>query len=312
MLRRNVLLSGTAAFLSGCAFGHDTSFATAEARWPPLGKLIKVDGRTVHVWDKGSGTPIVLLHGASGNLRDWSFALGPAISKTRRAVAFDRPGMGYSDRVEPNGGDPAVQARALMAATKAMGIERPILVGHSWGAAVALAWAIADPASVRGVITISGTIMPWFERPIFAEMTGLDGLLVGAYFNYVRATAASNGVSRFVERIFRPQDPPAGYIDYVGGPLALRPATLAANKEDVRTLNTALRRLLTSYDALTMPIEVISGTEDFIINANRQPIPFANRVPTARLTLLDGIGHMAHQVAPEALFAALDRLDPPV
>jgi len=311
MQRRNVLLSGLATLVGGCAVGATPRFDGAAQRWPPIGRFVDIGGARIHAWEEGAGTPVVLLHGASGNLRDWTWARGPEIARTRRAIAMDRPGMGYSDRVGPMGGDPAVQARALMAAARAMGIERPILVGHSWGAAVALAWAIADPKNVAGIVTVSGTIMPWSKQPILAERLGLDALLVGAYFNYVRATAARDGVRRFVTRIFRPQTPPDGYTDYVGGPLALRPQSLAANKEDVRSLNAALRRMQTSYGALDMPIEVISGTEDFIIEPDRQPIPFTRQVRTARLTLLDGVGHMAHQVAPDALHDALDRLDPP-
>ena len=191
-----------------------------------------------------------------------------------------------------------------------MGIKRPIIVGHSLGAAVAMAWALQDRDNVAGVVTVSGTVMPWFEKPIFAELVGLDGLLIGAYFNYLQASAADNGIDRFVERIFRPQSPPDGYIQHVGGPLALKPESLEANKDDIRRLNAALRRQAPDYAKLDLPVEVISGTEDFIIDTDRQPIPFAERLPNARLTLLEGVGHMAHHVRPDVLMAALDRLDP--
>lgn len=310
MDRRNALFLGAASVLAGCGGAPMGSFSNAEAEWPPEGDLVQTELSQVHVWQSGQGTPVVMIHGASGNLRDFTWQLGPEIAKKRRAVAMDRPGFGYSHRVGPNGGDPAVQARALMAAARKSGLNDVIVVGHSWGAAVAMSWALQDPTNVKGVVTVSGAVMPWSDKPFLAELLGIDRLLIGAYFNYLQASAASDGIEKFVTRIFRPQTPPDGYAEHVGGPLALRPPSLAANKEDIRTINYALRRQARDYGALQVPVEVISGTDDFIINPSRQPIPFAEVLPKSHLTLLDGVGHMAHHVSPESIMAALDRLDP--
>lgn len=309
MERRNVLLAGLASLVPGCAAAPPDAFDTATQEWPALGDMIPTAQGRIHAWDQGRGQPVIMIHGASGNLRDFTFDLAPRIAGSRRAIAMDRPGLGYSERLDGSG-DPAAQAHHLMAAAREMGAQRPILIGHSLGAAVAMAWALADPDGVAGVITVSGTVMPFSERPSLPELLGLDGLLIGAYFNYMQASAASDGIGRFVQRIFRPQDPPEGYVAHIGGPLALRPKALQANKQDVAALNTALRRQAPDYGRLTMPVEVISGTRDFIINPDRQPIPFAKRVPNANLTLLEGVGHMPHHVRPEEILAALDRLDP--
>lgn len=310
MDRRHVLAAGIASLFAGCSGADPVNFDNAEREWPPEGDLIPTPLGRIHAWDKGKGTPVVLIHGASGNLRDFTWKIGPDIAQSRRAIAMDRPGMGYSERVDPNGGDPAVQARALMAAAREMGLQKPILLGHSWGAAVATSWALQDQENVKGVITVSGTVMPWFEKKSFAEFVGLDKLLINTYFNYLQSSAARDGIHRFVDRIFSPQKPPKGYTDHVGGQLAMRPASLKANKEDIASINTALVRLSKDYGQLQVPFEVISGTDDFIIDTDRQPVPFAEKLPKARLTLLEGVGHMPHHVAPEAIFAALDRLDP--
>ena len=270
--------------------------------------MVDADGLAVHVWDQGAGVPVILLHGASGNLRDFTFDLGPRLAGQYRAIAFDRPGFGYSERAPSRGGDPAVQARILMAAARTMGLRRPILVGHSWGAALAMAWALADPDGVAGVVTVSGAVMPWSTQPMLAEMIGLDQLLIGYYWDWLQSTAGTGGIERFVQRIFRPQQPPPGYIEHVGAPLSLRPGAVAASKEDIASLNTALRRQAPDYGRLKIPVEIVSGTADFIIRPERQPIPFAERLRDANLTLLDGVGHMAHHVRPEAVFAAIERL----
>lgn len=307
MDRRDFLMLGGATALAGCGGGAVVDLAEIVDRWPPEGRIVEAMGLRIHAWERGEGQPVILLHGANGNLRDWTYALGPLIARDRHAIAFDRPGNGWSERPSQRGGDPAVQARILHAAARAMGVERPILVGHSWGAALAMAWALSFPDDVTGVVTVSGAVMPWGEQPMLAELIGLDRLLIGFYFDNLRSTPG--GVPGFVRRIFRPQVPPPGYIDYIGGQLALRPRTVAANIEDIATLNTALRRQAPAYGRLDIPVEIISGRADFIIEPERQPIPFAAALRRPQLTLLDGVGHMAHHAAPGELLAALDRID---
>lgn len=310
MDRRHLLMAGLAGLTSGCVGASEDAFTDAEAGWPPLGDIVPTMDGKVHIWDQGSGTPVVMIHGASGNLRDFTWGIGKEIANSRRAIAVDRPGFGYSDRIGPNGGDPAVQARALIAAMREIGAEKPILIGHSWGAAVAVSWALQDRENVKGVITVAGAVMPWIEKPSLLQWLGIDQLAINTYFNYLQSSAARGGIDRFVSRVFNPQEPPEGYADYVGGPLALRSESLEANKEDIAAINDALIRQSQDYRQLQVPVEVISGTADFIIDPERQPIPFVERLPNARLTLLDGIGHMPHHVAPQSIFNALDRLDP--
>ncbi len=310
MHRRHLLLSGLAGLTAGCVGAREDVFTNAESVWPPLGDIVPTKEGKIHAWDRGTGTPVVMIHGASGNLRDFTWSSGKKIANSRRAIAVDRPGFGYSDRVGPNGGDPAVQARALISAVREIGVEKPILIGHSWGAAVAMSWALQDRDNVKGVITISGAVMPWIEKPSLLQWLGIDQLAINTYFNYLQSSAARGGIDRFVNRVFNPQKPPEGYAEYIGGQLALRPESLAANKEDIASINEALIRQSSDYAKLDVPVEVISGTADFIIDPKRQPIPFVERLPNAHLTLLEGIGHMPHHVAPQSVFDALDRLDP--
>lgn len=308
MDRRHFLISASGAALTSACVGGPPPIGDPTAEFPPTGRFVDANGLRVHAWDQGEGQPVVMIHGAGGNLRDWTYHLAPRIARSHRAIAFDRPGFGYTDRPAERGGDPAVQARVLLNATRALGAKRPILVGHSWGASVAMAWALADPGGVAGVVSVSGAAMPWNTQPILAEVIGLDQVLIGFYFDYLQAGAADGTIDRLIARIFRPQDPPAGYIEHIGIPLSLRPHTVAANKEDIRTLNTALRRQWVDYRSITMPVEVVSGTADPIIRPDRQPRPLAETLPNANLTLLENVGHMAHHSAPEEILAAIDRI----
>ncbi|MEL6316909.1 MAG: alpha/beta hydrolase [Pseudomonadota bacterium] len=288
----------------------------AEERFPPLGRRVEIDlDEAVHVWDRGpadaSGpgrAPAVLIHGASGNLRDFAFNIGPRVARDRRALAMDRPGFGYSDRRGPEPWSPVSQARRLRAAARALGVSRPILVGHSFGAAVALAWALEHPEDVSGVVAVSGVTMPYGGVSRVARALRLDRLAVNLYASRLRDTAETGGIERFIARVFRPQSPPPNYANFVGGQLALRPATLQANKEDILNLNGALRDMRPRYGALKTPLEILHGDADFI-DADRQSRKLAEAVPGARYTELPGVGHMAHHAATDALLEALARLD---
>ncbi len=309
MNRRHFLTSTAALGCLGACTGAVPPLGDVNGSYPPIGKIVKAGGLGVHAWESGSGRPVIMIHGAGGNLRDFTYDVAPMIAQNYRAIAFDRPGFGYTDRPAERGGDPAVQARVLAAAAREMGAEKPILVGHSLGAAIAMAWALAEPDNVAGVVSVSGAVMPWSDRPMLAELIGLDEVLIGYYFDYLSGGLEDGTIERFIARNFRPQTPPPGYIQAVGIPLALRPGSIEANKQDIASLNTALRRQAPDYARLTMPVEVVSGAADPIIRPTSQPIPFSQRLGNARLTLLDNIGHMAHHAAPDEVIAAVARIN---
>ena len=138
--------------------------ARAEARWPPSGRIVAVEGHPVHVREMGAGPPIVLIHGASGNLRDFTFSLAERLAARYRVIALDRPGLGYTPRLGKGGASITAQAGLLMRAAGKLGAERPILLGHSYGGAVALAteWvrfqAGPGPALPVGLVGGLGTV----------------------------------------------------------------------------------------------------------------------------------------------------------
>lgn len=310
MRRRTMLIGGAAAIGAvsvGCSFNPPYDASDAETLYPPVGKFVEAGGLRMHYWEAGKGQPVILVHGASGNVRDWTFSIAPALARSYRVIAIDRPGFGYSERPAKRGWDPAVQARALQATARAIGAENPIVVGHSWGGALAMSWALQYPDQTRGIIPVSGVTMPYGGLAKVFRTLGLDGVLVDAYTSYVRRTAAEGGIERFVARAFRPMQPPQGYLDYVGAPLSLREATVRANSADIQNLNIALERMRPDYAGIRMPVEIIHGAEDFI-NPRQHAVPLSGIVPQAHLTLLPGVGHMAHHASIDALQAALARM----
>ncbi|MEX0799805.1 MAG: alpha/beta hydrolase [Dehalococcoidia bacterium] len=114
----------------------------------------------------GEGPPLVLLHGLASNARIWDLT-APLLAATHRVFALDQRGHGLTDKPEDGYDFEAVSAD-LAAFLEAQGLPRPAIVGHSWGANVALQFAAGNPDAVSALIMVDGGFM---EISAFPEMT---------------------------------------------------------------------------------------------------------------------------------------------
>ena len=110
-----------------------------------------------------------------------------------------------------------------------------------------------------------------------------------------------------VRRVFAPNPVPAAFEAGFPIEMALRPAQLLADAEDLRSLNPCVARMRERYAAIAVPVEVVSGAADLVAEPGRHAVPLAALLPDARLTLIDGVGHMPHHIAPAAVMEAIDR-----
>lgn len=130
----------------------------------PKDESIKLNGLRFHYRDWGGvGQPVVLVHGLASTCHIWDL-VAPILSRHFRVLALDQRGHGESDR--PDGGyDFATVAGDLLAFVEATGMERPIIVGHSWGGSVALEFAVAYPGVARGLCLVDGGTIEISARP---------------------------------------------------------------------------------------------------------------------------------------------------
>ncbi|MDA8587124.1 alpha/beta hydrolase [Rhodobacteraceae bacterium] len=310
-----LLAAGIVAFAMFTDRRADLREASAEARFPAMGEFVDVNGVKIHVRIKGEGPDLVLIHGASGNIRDMELALGDHLTDRYRVFFVDRPGHGWSDRLSSDYERPfttqaetlAEQASALSQAVTKLGAKDPIVLGHSYGAAVAMAWGLDHPASA--LVIVSGAILPWpgnidFTYRLLGSSLG-GGLIAPLASTYIPDSYVSNAVNH----AFRPQSAPPDYIIKSGVPLATRIITLRANNRMVNTLRPEIVEQSKRYDELTMPIEILHGTEDKTVYLTIHAEPLAERLDNAHLTPLKGIGHMPHHIVPEAISDAVDRAE---
>ncbi|MFO7856533.1 MAG: alpha/beta hydrolase [Paracoccaceae bacterium] len=305
------LLATTGALLAACA-AATPPVVEIERENPPRGKFVQVEGLRVHYVAMGpeDGPGAVLIHGATGNLNDMTFDLAPRLAERgMRVIAFDRPGLGYTERPASEGWKPAVQARILRAAAERLGLERPVVAGHSWGAAVALAWAAAAPEATAGAVVISGATMPWREggdttfTPI---VTSRPAAALGSAL--LQAFTLRDGGRGAAERIFRPQSPPEGYLDHLQAELILRTESFRANTEDIQKLNGALTEQAKAYPTLDVPVRILHGRADETTPPAVHAVRLAEMLPRAELSLFEGVGHMLHHARPKAVSDAVEAL----
>lgn len=322
LARRGFILA-TAAIAAGTAFTASRARArvdTAEQSHPAIGSFVEVNGTRVHYFQAGSGPHLVLLHGAGGNLREFTFDMFDQLTDRFTVTAFDRPGLGYTDRL-PGSGDgtfatdgesPMEQAALLRRAAESIGINDPIVAGHSFGGVVAMAWANAgldedSAANAKGIVLMAGVCMPW-PGDLGAYYTVNGSALGGAVLPPLIAAYASDArVKSTIEGIFAPQAVPDGYADYIGANLAVRPTTFRANVQQVNTLRPHVVEMSKRYAELNLPIEIVHGDADKSVPINIHSEELIKIVPGANLTALSGVGHMPHHADREATLTAIDR-----
>jgi pimeloyl-ACP methyl ester carboxylesterase len=279
----------------------------AEAAFPPEGRIMTVDGTRVHCLIRGSGPDLVLIHGASGNLRDMSFALIDRLARDYRVIAFDRPGLGHSARLGRRGASIGGQAALLRRAAAKLGVTRPVVMGQSYGGAVALAWAVDAPESLAALVLVSAPAYPWpGGLPWLYKITAhplLGPLAVPALAAWVPEAY----LDRAVAGVFAPQAEPPGYARHIGAALTLRAATLRENALQRASLKAELAALSQRYDRLRMPVEILHGGADATVGLAIHSEPLARALPAAHLQILDGIGHMPHHSRPGAVVEAIHR-----
>ena len=288
----------------------------AEAAYPPKGQIVDVDGVGIHVYDAGgTGPDLVLIHGANGNIRDFSDALLNRLTQAYRVWLVDRPGLGWSDRSDPEylgpwsraSESPAEQARVLQAAVARLGVERPLVLGHSFGGAVALAWALERPDHIAGLVVVSGASNPWPDGLGAFYNVSATRLGGATFVPFVTAFASKAQANTVIARIFAPQEAPKDYARLVGVPLSLRRESQRANTRQVTSLLPHVVEMSARYGAIAVPTEILHGTADDIVPLAIHSEPLAQQIPDAVLTRLDGIGHMPHHATPEAVIDAVDR-----
>ncbi len=304
------------AALTGVLLGYSNYAATSAVKaYPPLGRFEVIDGVRLHYLDSAPDEPgqsgrqtIVLLHGASSNLRDFAISIYAPLSQHYRVIAIDRPGYGYSGRPPGNGADwinPAVQARLIHGLLEKIGARNPVMVGHSWAGAVVLAYALDYPQQTGGVVMLAGASHPWRSKPSFHNRWPAIPVLGDLFLHTLAAPGFAFASSQAVARNFAPNIPPTDYAEHAGLSLLVRPDNWRANAEDMRNLAAFLAVQKNRYEELRMPVTIIFGEDDKSVNPENHGRRLHKQVAGSKLIMLPDTGHSPHHAHPDVVIDAI-------
>ncbi len=299
-----LVLVASAISLSSCMYTRKV-----EARYPPIGEFVTVDGAAQHFVQKGEGKPVLMIHGASANAREYLITLTPHLSDEPLSLFMaDRTGHGYSERVE-DGKALAVQAATLAKAVEARASEPMVVVGHSFGGAVALRFALDYPDRVKALVLIAPVTHDWGDGGVtwYNQIAALPA--IGHVFSQFAPLVGPDTARGSLKSLFSPAPPPEGYADRMGVDLLFRPPVFRNNARDMIDLKAQLAVQEKRYSELEIPIVVFSGSYDTVLKPKLHAAKLRRDVPEkVVLVKLDDEGHMPHHGKAELIAHTISRL----
>lgn len=272
--------------------------------------LVRVNGTALHVAEHGAGPPLLALHGGLGldhtTLRPWLDGLGERV----RLIFPDLRGCGRSEPLDPD--EPVTHATwvaDLDGLRETLGIERWVVFGHSYGGYLALEYALAYPARVRGLVLCATGAAPTPGDVVVANAQAHAGArgTPGALAALAEGLAGPLGSDEAWEAVWRGVAPL-----YLHRPT---PECVAAITEGIRyraaAFNASFHGCLPAYDVrdrlgeIAAPALVLGGRHDWIHPPEHGAVPLADGLPNAELAIFEESGHFPFVEEPGAFRAAV-------
>lgn len=297
--------AGAAVLLAATALVNGHLALKAERKNPPHGQFIEVDGVRLHYVERGSGRPLLLLHGNGSMIQDLqSSGLIDLAARKYRVIAFDRPGFGHSSRPREAVWGPDEQADLLHKALERIGIQQSIVLGHSWAASIAVALATRHSGSVEALVLASGyyfpTSRPDLATPSLPAIPGLGDIIV----HTISPILSRLMWPALLRKVFGPQPVPAKFSGFPVE-MAVRPSQLRASSEEAAMMIPMAAAASKTYGEITVPTVIVAGDDDRLIEVE-QSVRLHRKVQHSRLRRIAGAGHMIQQTETAELMAAID------
>jgi pimeloyl-ACP methyl ester carboxylesterase len=262
-------------------------------------------GRSLHAAQAGEGPDVVLIHGMLATSRDWLQGPFGALAELCRVTAIDRPGYGLSRRPRFEG-TPRDQARQIREGLAKLGVERPVLVGHSFGCLVSLAFAELFPEAVAQLVLVAPVAFPE-PRPLEHSLLAPRSLpLFGPAFSSLAEASFDAPVLKLVQRLmFSPQPVHPEWEATYPYDQVLDAEALVFEGEDAAALLPLSPASILNVSRIETPAHILTGNADKVVTGAWHAKQLARLMPNARLTEVEGIGHMLHHVRPELVVEAV-------
>ncbi|WP_137131581.1 alpha/beta hydrolase [Rhizobium sp. FY34] len=300
--------------LTAAAFGFTAwQAAQIERRFPNLGTLTDIGGYSLNALQVHAGAdadlpPIVFVHGASGNLRDQETAFLAPLKGRAELLFVDRPGHGYSERGGPQNDFPDGQADAIDKLMERRGIDKAIIVGHSFGGAIAASFALLHPEKVIGTVFLAAATHPWPGGIDWHYRLTSTPVLGWLFSQLLVMPAGMLLLDAGTRSVFAPNARRAAYAQDGATALVLRPQNFRDNARDVANLLAYVERVSPRYSDIKTPAVIITGDSDPVVLANIHSTGLKRDLKHSELVWLKGVGHKPDYVATDLAIAAIEKL----
>jgi pimeloyl-ACP methyl ester carboxylesterase len=281
----------------------------AERLVPARGKFVEIDGNRIHYVEEGEGRPILFIHGLGGTLHHMRHPLFGGKIPGYRLIAIDRPGAGHSTRAPGASARLPDQAALIAGFIERLGLDRPLVVGHSLGGMIALTLALNHPDKISGIVLISALtryhdgVAPELA-PIFIRSALKRWLLA----NTVAIPAALKMAPQTLAYVFGPQETPKDYMTEGGGELGLRPGQFINMVMDLVAVGDDMPKLTKRFGEIDMPAGMIFGDGDRVLKYSENGEEFRGLIKGLDFEKLDGIGHHPQYWATDRVVAMIGRV----
>ena len=300
MIRK--LIAGTAlATVVGTFVFNRATKKKAEAEVPADGKFLEIDGNRLHYVERGdpSAPPILLIHGLGGQVRNFGRALVEDLEKDYRLILVDRPGSGWSTRAPGASCSLWQQAETMAKFIQALGLDRPMIVGHSLGGALALTLAAEHPETVGRLALVCPLTQDQTEVP--AAFKGLEirsPLVRRIVAHSIAVPLAVINQEKILAQVFGPEPVPEDFPIAGGGALAARPEAFYETSSDLVAIEHQMPKLVERYPDIRVPVSILYAEGDQLLDPQFHGATTAAQLPDARLEIVPG-GHMLPFTQPE-------------
>ncbi len=264
-----------------------------ETTVPINGRFVEVNGERFHYVEEGKGPPLVMIHGLMGSSRNLTYALSGQLREHFRVITLDRPGSGYSTRHTGTAADLPAQARQVAGFIKTLGLDKPLVLGHSLGGAISLALALDHPESVSGLVLVAPLTHPQPSLPVVFWSLAVRPAWLRRWVSHT-LTMPIGLLTRHavVKGVFAPDPAPDDFATRGGGLLGMRPDNFYAASSEISLVNDYLPDMVKRSPQLTLPIGLIYGAQDKVLDFRRHGQALADKVPGLKLQVVEGRGHM--------------------
>lgn len=275
---------------------HGPSWHALKAQWPhsEVSRFVSAGGMRWHVQEMGEGPVLLLVHGAGASTHSWAGMMAE-LAKVFRVVAIDLPGHAFSDT--PRGYRPTIEQVCGLLAKLITALELDVCyaVGHSAGAAILSNMILKGRLKPGALVSINGAFQPFdgvagHVFPALAKLMVLNPLTPRALAlsarSFKRVEKVITGTGSTISR--------EGLLQYQH--LVMTPGHIAGVLGMMAHWD--LDQLSRDLPNLETPFLVIAGEKDRAVPPSIAG-EVAEHVASAQLELWPGLGHLAHEEAPE-------------